>query len=115
MLWLLLAKRDQCTSTADASEYAGSVKERGYLSLGASFSSSSHSLLLLFEQCPLDWHGQRQSSVLSFITTVNLKHALQSGTSFINALLKLCLRRIFSVFESRLLLVRHQECHLGAQ
>lgn len=29
-LRLLLAKRDQSTSTADAPEYAGLVKERGY-------------------------------------------------------------------------------------
>lgn len=77
--------------------------------------SSPRSLLQLFEQCPLDWDGQRQSSFFSFMTTVNLKHALQSGPSFMNAVLKLCLRRVFSIFEHGLLLVRHQECNLGAQ
>lgn len=46
---------------------------------------------------------------------INLKHALQSGPSFIKVVLKLCLRRAISIFEHKLLLVRHQECNLGAQ
>lgn len=113
-LGLLLAKRDQCASTGDAPEYVGLVKERSYPLGLPSAPALVVFLLLLFEQCLLDQDGQRESSVLSFITSVDLKHALQSGPSFINSVLKLFLRRVF-IFEHRLLLVKHQECNLGAQ